>query len=88
MEWAMEEVQPMGIVPSYEFLDSVFEKEALIQGFKVIQFVINNFFLSFEISGGLYSFTKYYQRDWGLDYVFTQFHDFTKMYSFSWSFEN
>ena len=56
----MEEVQPMGIVPSYEFLDSVFEKEALIQGFKVIWFVINNFFLSFEISGGLYSFTKYY----------------------------
>ena len=30
----------------------MFEKEDLIEGFKVIWFVINNLFLSFEINGG------------------------------------
>ena len=44
----------MGSLPRNEFLDSIFEKEDLIEGFKVIWFVINNFFLSFEISGGSY----------------------------------
>ena len=36
---------------SSEFLDPIFEKEDLIEGFKVIWFVINNLFLSFEING-------------------------------------
>ena len=30
----------------------MFEKEDLIEGFKVIWFIINNLFLSFEINGG------------------------------------
>ena len=36
---------------SSEFLDPIFEKEDLIEGFKVIWFVISNLFLSFEING-------------------------------------
>ena len=74
----------MSILPSYEFLDPIFEKEDLIEGFKVIWFV-----MSFEISGGSYTLSqKYYSRDWALVYAFTQFHDFTKISSFSWSFDN
>ena len=46
----------MSILPSYEFLDPIFEKEDLIEGFKVIWFV-----MSFEISGGSYTLSqKYY----------------------------
>ena len=41
----------MSSLPSYEFLDPIFEKEDLIEGFKIIWFVINNFFLSFGICG-------------------------------------
>ena len=41
---AMEEVSTMSSLSSNEFLDSIFEKEDLIEGFKVIWFVINNFF--------------------------------------------
>ena len=41
----------MSSLPSNEFLDPIFEKEDLIEGFKVIWFVINNLFLSFEING-------------------------------------
>ena len=41
----------MNSLPSNEFLDPIFEKEDLIEGFKVIWFVINNLFLSFEING-------------------------------------
>ena len=37
----------MGSLPRNEFLDSIFEKEDLIEGFKVIWFVINNFFFFF-----------------------------------------
>ena len=79
----------------------------------------NNFFVSFEISGGSYSpsqntlrlinkFEKcissfmlilfnflalspnfcFCKGDWVLDYVFTQFRDFTKISSFFKSFEN
>ena len=40
---AMEEVSTMSSLSSNEFLDSIFEKEDLIEGFKVIWFVINNF---------------------------------------------
>ena len=36
----------------------------------------------------LHSFTKYYEGDWALDNVCTQFRDFTKMPSFPWSFDN
>ena len=42
----------MSSLPSNEFLDPIFEKEDLIEGFKVIWFVVNNFFVSFEMSGG------------------------------------
>ena len=45
----------MSCSPSDEFLDPIFEKEDLIEGFKTIWFVINNFFVSFEISGGSYN---------------------------------
>ena len=110
----------MSSLPSNEFLDPIFEKEDLIEGFKVIWFVINNFFVSFEISGGSYNlsqntlrlingFEKYIlslmeslianflallpnfyfsKGDWGPDYVCTQFRDFTKISSFSRSFDN
>ena len=52
VEGATEEVKPMSNLPSNEFLDPIFEKEDLIEVFKVIWFVVNNFFVSFEISGG------------------------------------
>ena len=52
VEGAAEEVKPMSNLPSNEFLDPIFEKEDLIEVFKVIWFVVNNFFVSFEISGG------------------------------------
>ena len=45
----------MGSLPRNEFLDSIFEKEDLIEGFKVIWFV-----MSFEISGGLYTLSQRY----------------------------
>ena len=35
----------MSSLPSNEFLDPMFDKEDLIEGFKVIWFVVNNFFL-------------------------------------------
>ena len=41
-----------------EFLFPVSEKEDLIEGFKVICFVINNFFVSFEISGVSYNLSQ------------------------------
>ena len=73
----------MSSLPSNEFLDLIFEKEDLIESFKVVWFVINNFSLSFEISGGSYTLSQNTTRDWALDYVFTQFRDFTKMSLFS-----
>ena len=48
----------MGSLPSNEFSDRIFEKEGLIEGFKVIWFVINNIFLSFEMSGGFYTLSE------------------------------
>ena len=48
----------MNSLPSNEFLDPIFEKEDLIEDFKVIWFVINNFFVSFEISGGSYNLSQ------------------------------
>ena len=55
----------MSSLPSYEFLDPIFEKEDLIEGFKVICFVIDNFFLSFKISGGSYTLSKNTSREVG-----------------------
>ena len=52
VEGANEEVQSMSSLPSNEFLDSIFEKEDLIEGFQVIWFVTKDFFVSLEISGG------------------------------------
>ena len=78
----------MSSLPSNELLDPIFEKEGLIEGFKVIWFVINNFFI-FEISGGSNTLSqKNYKGDWALDNVCPQFRDFTKMSSFPWSFDN
>ena len=51
-EGANEELESMSSLPSNEFLDSIFEKEDLIEGFQVIWFVIKDFFVSLEISGG------------------------------------
>ena len=48
----------MSSSPSNEILDPIFEKKDLIEGFKVIWFVINNFFVSFEISVGSYNLSQ------------------------------
>ena len=45
VEGAMQEVQSISSLPRRK-------KEDLIEGFKIIWFIINNFFVSFEISGG------------------------------------
>ena len=79
----------MSNLPSNEFLDPIFEKEDLIKGFKVTWFVINKFFfLSFEISGAFYTLSQNTTWEIGYEIMCTQFHDFTKMSSFSWSFGN
>ena len=55
----------MSSLASYEFSGPIFEKEDLIEGFKVICFVINNFFLSFEISGEPYTLSQNTTREIG-----------------------
>ena len=55
----------MSSLPNNEFLDPIFEKEDLIEGFKVIWLVINNIFLSFEISGGSYTLSQSTTRETG-----------------------
>ena len=45
----------MSSLPSNELLDPIFEKEGPIESLTVIWFIINNSFLSFEISGGSYN---------------------------------
>ena len=55
----------MSSLASYEFSDPIFEKEDLIEGFKVIWFVINNFFLSFAISGWSYTLSQNTTRETG-----------------------
>ena len=55
----------MNSLPSNEFLDPIFEKEDLIEDFKVKWFVINNFFLSSEISGGSYTRSQNTAREIG-----------------------
>ena len=52
----------MSSLPSNEFLDPIFEKKDLIEGFKVKWFVINNFF---EISGGSYTLSQIITRQIG-----------------------
>ena len=55
----------MTSVPRNEFVDllPVFEKEDFIEGFKIIWLVINNFFLSFVISGGSYTLPQKTTRE-------------------------
>ena len=48
----------MSSLPSNKALDSVFDKEDLIQGFKVIWYVINNFSVKSEINGGSYNLSQ------------------------------
>ena len=48
----------MSSLPRIEFLDPIFEKEDLIEGFKVILFISSNFLLRFEISGGSYTISQ------------------------------
>ena len=50
----------MSSLPRNEFLDPILEKEDFIEGFKVIWFVVNNFFffLSFETTGGSYTLSQ------------------------------
>ena len=45
-------------MPNNELLGPIFEKEDLIEGFKVTCFVINILFVSFEISGGSYNLSQ------------------------------
>ena len=54
----------MSSLPSNEFLYPMFDKEDLIEGFRVIWFVVNNFF-SFEISGGSYTLSQNTTREIG-----------------------
>ena len=65
VEGEMEEVLSTSSWPGNEFLDPIFEKEDLIEGCKVIWFVINNFFLRFEISGGSYTLSQNTTRETG-----------------------
>ena len=58
VEGETEEVLYTSSWPSNEFLDPIFEKEDLVEGFKVIWFVVNNFFLRFEIRVGPTHFHK------------------------------
>ena len=53
----------MNSLPSNGLLDPIFAKEDLIEGFKVIWFIINNFFLGFEISGGSYTLRQNSTRE-------------------------
>ena len=55
----------MSSLPSNEFLGPIFEKEDLVEGIKLIWFVINNFFLVFEIRGGSYTLSQNTTREIG-----------------------
>ena len=48
----------MSSLPSNKALDSIFDKVDLIQGFKVIWYVINNFSVKSEINGGSYNLSQ------------------------------
>ena len=58
VEGAMEKVWFMSSLPGNECLDPIFEKNDLIEGCKIIWFVINNLLVSFEMSGGSYNLHK------------------------------
>ena len=79
----MEEVISMSNLPSNKFLDPIFEKEDLDEGFKVIWFLKNVFFLVLRSVVGPTLFYKILLGDWALEYTSTQFRDFAKMSSFS-----
>ena len=53
----------MNSLPSNELLDPIFEKEDLIEDFKVIWFIINKVFGGFEISGGSYTLPQNATRE-------------------------
>ena len=55
----------MSSLPSNKFLDPIFEKEDLIEDFKAKWFVINNFFLSSDISRGSYTRSQNATREIG-----------------------
>ena len=48
----------MSSLPSNEFLDAIFKKTDCIAGFKVIWFVTNNLFVSFEIRVRSYNLSQ------------------------------
>ena len=48
----------MSSLASNELLDPIFEKKDVFEGFKVKWFVLNNYFLSFEVSVGPKFFHK------------------------------
>ena len=48
----------MSSLPSTELLDPIFDKADLTEGFKVIWYVINNFFVSFDMSCGPYNLSQ------------------------------
>ena len=54
----MEKVWFMSSLRGNESLDPIFEKNDLIEGCKIIWFVINNLLVSFEMSGGSYNLHK------------------------------
>ena len=53
----------MNSLPSNELLDPIFEKEDLIEDFKVIWFIINKVFGGFEIGGGSYTLPQNATRE-------------------------
>ena len=53
----------MNSLPSNELLAPIFEKEDLIEDFKVIWFIINKVFGGFEISGGSYTLPQNATRE-------------------------
>ena len=54
----MEEVQSMSALPSNKFLDPVFGTEDLVEGFKIMWYIIKNLFVSFQVGGGSYNLSQ------------------------------
>ena len=55
----------MSSLPSNEFFEPIIEKEDLIEGFKIMWFVINNILLSFQVNGGSYILSENAAREIG-----------------------
>ena len=77
----------MNSLPSNELSDRIFEKENLIEGFRLMV-SYKQLFLSFKISDGPKLFCKILRGRWALDNVCTGFRDFTKISSFPLPFDN